>query len=78
MTLFLPNNFPPRQIAECYIFGHNKTHMALDLDYGSIINHHESANARAKVAGVHNSMHYWVRGFYCENRVCIHNSKTYT
>ena len=66
MTLLLPRNIPPRQSPRCYVFAHNKTHSALDLDYGSIINHHESANARA--TGVDN-MHYRVRG----NSMCDRN-----
>ena len=66
MTLFLPNNFPLCQTLRCYVFGHNETHMALDLDYGSIINHHESANAKAE--GV-NNMYYWVRAIsICESQ----------
>ena len=60
MTLFLPKSFPRRQTLRCYSFGHNETHMALDLDYGSIINHHESANARAEAV---DNMYYRVRGF---------------
>ena len=42
MTLLLPKN-----ICENYVFAYNETHAALILDYGSVINHHESANARA-------------------------------
>ena len=65
MTLYLPRNFPRGQTPRYYVFSHNKTHMAWDLDYGSIINHHESANARA--AGADN-MHYRVRRFsMCES-----------
>ena len=56
MTLLLPRNIPPRQSPHCYVFSHNETHSALDLDYGSIINHHESANARA--TGVDNMLLY--------------------
>ena len=47
MTLFLPENLPKSQPVRNYVFGHNETHMALALDYGSLINHHESANARS-------------------------------
>merc|ERR1719174_2768806 len=43
-TLFLPNNFPNNQVLYNYVFCHNETHMALVLDYGSVLNHHESAN----------------------------------
>ena len=46
-TLFLPNNFPPYEFVHNYVFGYNKTHMALVLDYGSLLNHHESANVKA-------------------------------
>ena len=46
-TMYLPNNFPTSQALRNYVFGYNATHMALALDYASIINHHESANARA-------------------------------
>ena len=60
MTLFLPKNFPRGQSTQCYVFRHNETHTALDLDYGSIINHHESANARA--SGDFN-LNYLVREF---------------
>ena len=47
-TLFLPANFPKNQALYNYVFGHNETHMALALDYGSVLNHHESANAKAE------------------------------
>ena len=46
-TLLLPLNIPGSQIVHSYTFGHNETYMSLALDYGSLINHHESANARA-------------------------------
>ena len=66
MTLFLPRNIPGFQTLLCYGFGHNETHLFLDLDYGSIINHHESANAAAMRV---NSMYYRVRGFLmCESQ----------
>ena len=45
MTLFFPESFPKGQAARDYIFSYNKTHIALPLDYGSIMNHHESFNA---------------------------------
>ena len=65
-TLFLPKNFPRRQAAWYYLFGHNKTHMALVLDYGSLVNHHESANTRH--TGF-NNIHFQVRrDFQCANR----------
>ena len=46
-TLLLPANFPKNQALRNYIFSHNETHMTLALDYGSILNHHESANVKA-------------------------------
>ena len=46
-TLFLPKNFPKTQALRNYVFGHNETHMALALDYGSVLNHHESPNVKA-------------------------------
>ena len=55
MTLFLPLNFPEDQAPRHYAFGYNKTHMALALDYGSLINHRESANARA-IASVYSQV----------------------
>ena len=76
MTLYLPYNLPWGQTTQCYIFGHNETHTALDLDYGSIINHHESANAR--VIGVNNDMYYRVRGFsMCESQCLKTMQHTY-
>jgi hypothetical protein len=58
MILFLPRNIPGLQTLLCYTFGNNQTHMVLDLDYGSLINHHESANAEAFRV---NHMYYRVR-----------------
>ena len=46
-TLLLPKNFPHNQVLYNYIFGHNETHNGLVLDYGSLLNHHESANVKA-------------------------------
>ena len=45
-TLYLPNNFPKTQALRNYVFGHNETHMGLVLDYGSLLNHHESPNIK--------------------------------
>ena len=45
-TLLLPINFPPYEFVHNYVFGYNKTHIALVLDYGSLLNHHESANVK--------------------------------
>ena len=46
-TLILPNNFPHSQVLRNYVFGHNQTHVALALDFGSVLNHHEDANVQA-------------------------------
>ena len=64
-TLVLPGTIPGLQTPLYYSFGHNRTHIVLDLDYGSIINHHESANAEAMRV---DNMYYAVRGFFmCES-----------
>ena len=69
MTLFLPHNFPKSQFLRNYVFGHNDTHMALVLDYGSILNHHENANVQAAEFAQSNNIHFRVRvGFVCANR----------
>ena len=66
MILVLPRNIPALRTLRCYGFGHNETHMALDLDYGSIVNHHESANAEAVKI---NTKYYRVRGLLmCESQ----------
>ena len=46
-TLFLPKNVPDNQVLRNYVFNHNETHNGLVLDYGSVLNHHESANVKA-------------------------------
>ena len=53
-----------------YMFGHNKTHKALVIDYGSLLNHHESANTKAVlILGSNPNIHFKVcRGFQCVNR----------
>ena len=51
MTLFLPINFPNSEVVHNYVFDHNKTHCALVLDYGSVMNHHESPNMLAVRVG---------------------------
>ena len=55
-TLFLPENIPKNQVVYNYVFAYNETHMGLVLDYGSLFNHHESANVEAggNVAGSNN------------------------
>ena len=45
-TLFLPKNFPKGQVLYNYVFYFNETYMGLVLDYGSVMNHHESANVK--------------------------------
>ena len=44
--LFLPKNFPGSEFVNNYMFGYNETHTLLVLDYGSLLNHHESANVK--------------------------------
>ena len=51
-TLFLPRTLPRSQDPWHYTFGHNKTHMALSLDYASLVNHHEHFNAGAPPGGI--------------------------
>ena len=82
-TLFLPENFPKCHVRN-YVFGHNHTHMAFVLDYGSVLNHHESANVKA-VVDIHrpasDNVHFQVRrGFVCANHnalkiTCMHAHK---
>ena len=61
-TIFLPQNFPDRQVLRNYVFGYNETHMGLVIDYGSLLNHHENANAKAgeEIPGS-NEVHFQVR-----------------
>ena len=68
MTLFLPNNFSPLSIGY-YIFAYNATHVAMPLDYGSLLNHHESTNAEAVgVSGCVSNVYFRVRrGFLFAN-----------
>ena len=44
-----------------YVFGCNETHSAMPLDYGSLLNHHESYNTYVQLAGK-NNMYFLVRG----------------
>ena len=58
MTLILPKNFPG-----ClnHVFDYNATHNALVLDYGSVQNHHKSANTRARpFTGFNFNIHFQV------------------
>ena len=59
-TLFLPKNFPSGQTIHNYVFGHNETHMGLVLDYGSLLNHHESPNVKAAEVLGSNTVHFQV------------------
>ena len=83
-TLFLPKNFPKSQVLRNYVFGHNETHMGLVLDYGSVLNHHESANVKPAAVPGSNNVHFQVRmGFQYANRnalkICsIHAHITHT
>ena len=64
MTLFFPKSFPRGQAPRDYIFGRNKTHIALPLDYGSIMNHHKSFNAEpVGLIEDPDNYHFQVRGF---------------
>ena len=68
-TLFLPANFPKTQVLRNYVFGHNETHKALVVDYGSVYNHHESANVRAVDFPPGTGINFQVRtAFVCANR----------
>ena len=72
-TLFLPKNFPSDQAIRNYVFGSNNTHMGLVLDYGSLLNHHESRNMKAgKAFPGSNKFHFQVRtGFEYFNRNAV-------
>ena len=63
-ALFLPKNLPPDLSPWNYVFQHNETHVALPLDYGGILNHHDSPNTKVVFAGK-SSMHFQVRGSTC-------------
>ena len=92
MTLFLPNNIPKSEAAHNYMFGHNKTHGALVLDYGSVLNHHMNPNVKAKKFNKkgtktppNGNVHFEVRkNFPCSNHMfekhvaSMHNACTYT
>ena len=53
MTLFLPQTIPNDLIFRHYCFGFNNTHSAIPLNYGSLLNHHESANTRFANMNIH-------------------------
>ena len=82
-TLFLPRNIPGNEILYNYIFAYNDTHMGLVLDYGSVLNHHESANVQAvrrPEFQLWNNVNFRVRmGFVCGHRsvskdACMHTT----
>ena len=82
-TLFLPGNFPTRQALCNYAFGYNATHVALVLDYGSVLNHHESANVEVGEEYPGGGVHFYVRmDFQCGNRnapkICCINACMHT
>ena len=89
-TLFLPYNFPNSQVLYNYVFGYNETHMGLVLDYGSGLNHHESANVEVanvevgeEFPGRSGDVNFYVRmGFQCANRnalkICSIHACTHT
>ena len=72
-TLFLPKNFPKKQVLLNYVFGYNETHIGLVLDYGSVLNHHESANVKAVEFPASNNIHFRVRnsGFCLNVRIAM-------
>ena len=59
MTLFLPKNFPRGCDIWYYCFDHNDTHVALPLDYGSLLNHHKSSNTLTR-SGINDNVHFQV------------------
>ena len=81
-TLFLPKNIPQNQGLINYVFHYNETHTALVLDYGSVFNHHESANVRTVEILPSDNVYFRVRMgfvfFVCESQcskryaVCMH------
>ena len=79
MTMFLPRNIAQFQGIHNYAFEYNETHLALDLGYGSMINHHESANTKAMRTSFKVRM-----GFRCANHniekyaACTHTRYTCT
>ena len=82
MTLFLPKTFPKSEAVDNYLFFHNVTHSALVLDYGSIMNHHESANTQAIRYMDDENLHFQVRmEISCESahmHTHMHNTCTFT
>ena len=87
-TLYLPYNLPRSQVVRNYVFAHNQTHMALVIDYGSLLNHHKDANVKTfGILGSHPKLHFQVRrGVQCANcnvlkismHAHMHNRYTYT
>ena len=80
-TLYLPRNFPTSQVLCNYAFGYNETHVGLVLDYGSVLNHHESANVEVGEEHPGGGVHFYVRmGVQCGNRnapkICSRDTNT--
>ena len=76
MTLFLPSNFPKSQIVLNYVFGYNETHSALAVDYGSLVNHHDSFNVEA--SGDDDTQFHVRRGFTNHNVLQICSMYAFT
>ena len=61
-TIYLPHNLPRSEVVRNYVFDHNETHTALALDYGSLANHHKSANVKfVSTLGSEPNLHFQVR-----------------
>ena len=70
VTLFLSRSVSKDLIFRHYNFAFNVTHAAVPLNYGSILNHHESANMRL------NNMNLYVRGIFNVEIVTIFKEYT--
>ena len=71
VAIFLPRNIPGLRLQPlaCYVFQHNNTHSVLDLDYGSILNHHEKYNVQSI------TMQDRVRGYLDYELILNHHEK---
>ena len=70
MTLTLPENFPRAEVATNYLFPPT----SMVLDYGSIANHHESANTEAARVTGSDNIDFYVRRARARVRVTIRAS----
>ena len=70
MILTLPENFPRAEVATNYLFPPT----SMVLDYGSIANHHESANAEATRVTGSDNIDFYVRRARARVRVTIRAS----